>query len=220
MLRAQGKTLFFEWTSIPAYTNFASSEMLAPGKGEIGFGTSNFYIWGDDSASYDTRTNDLLFRIGVIPHMEVGIKYSSPRAIVLDLRGGFELGRFEFTGSAGFGYMKATKFVQPGNVTLWLYDGYPTLSVGYEFFPWLRLALSGKGIISFYKRERVEEPENFFTVHTGGTILLDVGTEEWRIRPEYNRYWGVTHYTQAQDPIHFKAGSLGISAVYRPKGKQ
>jgi len=214
-----GKVLYFEWTSIPAYTNFASTKMLEPGQGEIGFGTSNFYIWSNDTASYDTRTHDLLFRIGVIPHMEFGLKYSSPRAVVLGVRGGFNIEHLEFAGSLGFGYMTATKFVQPGNNTLWLYDGYPTLSVGYQVAPWLRAGVSGKIIISHYIRERVDEPENFTTIHTGYTIALDVGSEQWCVRPEYNRYRGVTHYTQAEAPIFFKAGSLGIGVLYRPRLK-
>jgi hypothetical protein len=213
------KVLYFEWTSIPSYTNFMSTKMLEPGQGEIGFGANNFYMWGMDTANYDTRTHDLLFRIGVTPHMEFGFKYSSARAVVLDVRGGFNIDRLEFAGSLGFGYMKATKFIYPGNNTLWLYDGYPTISAGYEFLPWLRLVASGKGIISHYIREKVDPPQNFTTVHTGFALTLDLGTEEWRIRPEYTRYWGTTKYTLADEPIDFKTGTLGISAVYRPHFK-
>jgi hypothetical protein len=213
------KVLYFEWTSIPSYTNFASTKMLEPGQGEIGFSASNFYMWSMDTASYDTRTHDLLFRIGIIPHMEFGLKYSAARAVVLDVRGGFNIEHLEFAGSLGFGYMKATKFVQPGNNTLWLYDGYPTISAGYEFFPWLRLVASGKGIISHYIREKVDPPQNFTTIHTGLAITLDVGTDEWRVRPEYTRYWGRTNYTLAEEPIGFKTGTLGIGVLYRPRLK-
>jgi len=210
------KFLFFDWTSLPAYTNFASTDILKSGKGEIGFGTSNFCIWSNDTTGYDTRTVDLLFRIGLIPHMELGIKYSSPKAIVLDLRGGFQLSKLEFTASLGFGYMKATKFVQPGNVTFWLFDSYPTVSVGYEVFPWLRPVVACKGILSRYVRERVESPENFTTFNIGYTLMLDMGTVNWRIRPEVNRYLGITNYTQAEEDIHFNNHSFGISVVYRP----
>jgi uncharacterized protein affecting Mg2+/Co2+ transport len=214
------KSLYFDWTSIPAYTNYASTDLLEPGQGELGFATSNFCIWSLDTTGYDTRTVDLLFRIGVIPHMEFGIKYSSPKAVVLDLRGGFEAGRFEFTGSAGFGFMKATKFVQPGNWTYWLFDGYPTVSMGYEIFPWLRPAVSAKGIISHYVRERVDPAQNFTTFNIGYTLMLDIGTEQWRVRPEINRYWGITDYTLSDEDVRFNNHSFGIGALYRPSFKK
>lgn len=219
-LWAQDKVLFFDWYAIPAYTNYSSTELLKPGKGEIGFGTSNFCIWSNDTASYDTRTLDLLFRLGVIPNMEIGIKYSSPLAVVLDAKGGFETGRFEFTGSLGAGYLHHTKFIQPGNYTFYLLDGYPSLSVGFEVNKWLRTILSCKGIVSYYSLQTKQAipRQDFFTIHGGIGITLDLGIKDWFIRPELIQYIGVTNSNLTDSPTNFKVMNFGISAVYRPTG--
>lgn len=219
-LRAQEKVLYFDWYSIPAYTNYASTGLLEPGNGEIGFGTSNFCMWSNDTASYDTRTLDLLFRLGVLPHMEIGIKYSSPLAVVLDARGGFEKGRFEFTGSFGAGYLHHTKFIQPGNYTFYLLDGYPTLGFGWKINKWLRAVLSCKGIVSYYSLQTKQAipRQEFFTIHGGPGITLDVGIKDWFIRPELIQYWGVTYSNLTDSPTRFKVMNFGVSVVYRPKG--
>jgi hypothetical protein len=112
--------------------------------------------------------------------------------------------------------MKATKFIQPGNNTLWLFDGYPAISVGYQVLPWLRAMVSGKAIVSHYIRERVDPAQNFTTYHGGYAVSLEFGKGAWRVRPDFNDYWGVTHYTLQEEPINFRARCLGISALYRP----
>ncbi|NLI98086.1 hypothetical protein GX441_05430 [bacterium] len=227
-LLAQGKVLYFDWYAIPAYTNFSSTKMLTPCKGEIGFGTSNFCLWGgqgsasnDTIAGYDTRTLDLVFRLGLLPHFDMGVKYSSPLAVVLDARGGFERGKFEFNGSMGVGYLHSTKFTQPGNYTFYLVDGYPALALGCNLTPWFRVVLSAKGIVSYYIRQiqtSSTDPQNFFTLHGGCGLTLDIGTEEWRIRPEIIKYKGITYSNLTSEPGIFDVATFGISVVYRPKG--
>ncbi|TKJ44017.1 hypothetical protein CEE36_02545 [candidate division TA06 bacterium B3_TA06] len=222
-LGAEPRLIDFGWYTVPTYTNYSSTELLAPGKGEIGFGTSNFFMWCPNAGGYDVRTFDLLFRIGVLPHMELGIKYSSPHAMVLDACGGFEAGRVELTGSLGFGYLHYTKPLPPDSslTCFYILDGYPTLALGYKIAPWLRAVVSCKGIISYYIRqiqwEGAQEMQ-FLNLYGGLGLTLDVGAGDWRIRPEIIPYKAASYSNLYSEPTRFHTTTLGVSVVYRPKG--
>ena len=223
---------FTDWTSIPVYGNYAYARSLNFGKGEIGFATSNFCIWGEptDTLSYDTRTVDLFGRVGIGKNFEIEWRYSFPKAGRLTIKKEIFDNFITITPVIGIGYMKCSmkedtsldtkkwageKFAR----TYYLFDTYTEIRIEKKFNSYISLLSGVKYIYSFYYEEN--KIDQYETYVIGGFLGLSIGTEHFSFIPEVNHYYGHTQYEYKYEPtfekpIDFKVMNFGMGFVYRP----
>ncbi len=228
---------FTDWTSTPIYSTFGSASSLDFKEGELGFGTSNFCIWGrpEDTLSYDTRTVDIFGRLGIGKKFEIEWRYGYPKAGRIALKKQLLSRYIKISPVLGFGYMKCSmredsiytrkwlgeKFA----VTYYMFDFYGELRFGKEIAEWIELITGVRYIHSFYYEENKIDEYN--TKNMGGFIALSIGTDKFRFIPEVNHYYGSTLYRYKYDheyrngeiidkTIKFKVMNFGMGFIYKP----
>lgn len=187
--------LIGDWSSVASYSGYDEAMVLEKGKGKIGFASSNFCIFGSrqDTTSYDTRTLDILGRLGIGNGMDIGFKYTSPRAGVLSIKYNFLRRPLLSSFSLGFGYMKATLMTEPENLTYYLFDIYPSLKFQKPLSSSISILASLNGIVSYYMEE--DRYDRFFNHYLGINSGLALGNKRFCFIPEANLYKGrVYHY--------------------------
>jgi len=183
-----------DWSSVASYSSYDEAMVLEKGEGKIGFASSNFCIFGsrEDTTSYDTRTLDILGRLGVGNSMDIGFKYTSPRAGVLSIKYNFLKRSFLGSFSIGFGYMKATLMTEPENLTYYLFDIYPSLKFQKPLSSSIGILASLNGISSYYIEE--DRYDRFFNHYLGINLGLTLRKGRFCFIPEVNIYKGMTYH--------------------------